>query len=111
MLAESRHGKRNDARSGELEGDYIDLDFAKISEGMGAKVWKVKTVADLKSALKEARAANGPCVLVVGTDPQRLVPGSGIFWDFAVAEVSNEKATQECRKRYDENRQAQRLHY
>lgn len=100
-----------DEKSGELEGDYIDLDFAKISEGLGARAWKVRTLNELKTALTEARDASGPCVLVVETDPRRLVPGSGIFWDFAVAEVSNDTATQTCRKRYDANRRAQRFHY
>ena len=39
------------------------VDFVKVSEGLGAKAYKVKTVEEFEAALKEAIELNIPCVL------------------------------------------------
>lgn len=39
------------------------VDFVKVSEGMGAKAYKVTTVDEFESALKEAIELNIPCVI------------------------------------------------
>jgi len=39
-----------------LEGEYIEIDFARNAESMGARAWHVRTEEELRKALREARA-------------------------------------------------------
>ena len=39
------------------------VDFVKVSEGMGAKGYRVQTIEEFESALKDAMALNIPCVI------------------------------------------------
>ena len=39
------------------------VDFVKVSEGMGAKGYRVQTIEDFEAALKDAMALNIPCVI------------------------------------------------
>lgn len=95
-----------------LEGDYVNIDFAKNAESMGAKAWNVKTPEELKKALAAARKEKRSCVIVVEVEPHRYGPPSEVWWDVAPAEVTNLKETQAARKEYVETRdRLQRYHY
>ena len=39
------------------------VDFVKVSEGMGAKGYRVQTIEEFEAALKDAMALNSPCVI------------------------------------------------
>ena len=39
------------------------VDFVKVSEGMGAKGYRVQTIEEFEAALKDAMALNIPCVI------------------------------------------------
>ncbi|MCR5216521.1 MAG: biosynthetic-type acetolactate synthase large subunit [Lachnospiraceae bacterium] len=59
------------------------VDFAKISEGMGAKAYTISTKEEFDAAIKEAIELNVPCVLDVHIDKDDKVfpmvaPGTGI---------------------------------
>lgn len=103
------------ARNGEinrLEGNYLDIDYAKNAESMGAKTWTVTTPAELRDALSEARAEPGPCVIVAETEKHRYGPASEVWWDVAAAEVTHDPITQEARAEYVADRSnLQRFHY
>jgi 3D-(3,5/4)-trihydroxycyclohexane-1,2-dione acylhydrolase (decyclizing) len=104
--------RKRDAETNRLEAEYLQIDFAKNAESMGARAWHVTTTDGLRSALREAREENQTCVIVVETEKHRYTPWSGVWWDVAVAEESNEPATQERRERYEaDRRRLQRLHY
>jgi 3D-(3,5/4)-trihydroxycyclohexane-1,2-dione acylhydrolase (decyclizing) len=104
--------RRRDPKKNRLEGDYIRIDFAKNAESMGARAWNVRTIVELRKALHEARREKGSCVIVVETEKHRYIPGSGIWWDVAPAEVTNDPATKKLRQQYEKDRkQRQRFHY
>ena len=106
---EFRHREKGSNR---LEGDYVKLDFAKTAAGMGAKTWNVKTPDQLNDALQNARQESGTCVIVAEIEPHRYCPSSGVWWDVAAAEVSNDPVTQKLRADFVEQRdQLQRLYY
>ncbi|WP_419737848.1 thiamine pyrophosphate-binding protein [Ruegeria sp.] len=49
--------------------DFNDVDFAKVSEGMGAKGLTVYRPGDIRDALEEAHKMGGPVVVDVKVDP------------------------------------------
>ncbi|MBI5929725.1 MAG: 3D-(3,5/4)-trihydroxycyclohexane-1,2-dione acylhydrolase (decyclizing) [Chloroflexi bacterium] len=100
------------AESNRLEGEYVNIDFAKNAASMGAKTWSVKDPDGLKQALAEARQETGTCVIVVETEPHRYGPSSEVWWDVAPAEVTSIEETQAARVDYLETRaKLQRYHY
>jgi len=104
--------RSRDSKTNRLEGEFVRIDFAKNAESMGARTWQVRTPADLKQALRAARAETRSCVIVVETEKYRFLPGSEVWWDVAAAEVSQDAATQKLRAEYEKGRQRlQRFHY
>ncbi len=104
--------RARDPKSNRLEGDYLQIDFTKNAESMGARVWRVDTENKLRKALREARKEDRPCVVVAEIEKHRYLPGSGVWWDVAAAEVTNDPVTQELRHAYEEDRRKlQRFYY
>jgi 3D-(3,5/4)-trihydroxycyclohexane-1,2-dione acylhydrolase (decyclizing) len=104
--------RSRDQASNRLEGDFLKIDFAKNAESMGARAWNANTPESLKTALREARREARPCVIVVETEKYRSLPDSGVWWDVAVAEASQDSVTQKLRADYESNRtKLQRFHY
>jgi 3D-(3,5/4)-trihydroxycyclohexane-1,2-dione acylhydrolase (decyclizing) len=101
-----------DPKTNRLEGEYVAVDFAKNAESFGARAWHVRTEPELRQALQEARAERRPCVIVVETEKYRFLPGGGVWWDVAPAEVSADATTQRLRADYESDRERlQRFHY
>ena len=95
-----------------LEGDYLPLDIATIARGMGARAWNAATPDEVRSALREARAESGSCVIVCEVEKHRYVPGADTWWDVAPAEVSRSEVTQTLHSDYERDRaELQRFHY
>ena len=104
--------RSREASSNRLEGDYVALDFAKNAESLGARVWSVATPDGLRQALVEARAESRTCVIVCETEKHRYLPPSGVWWDIASAEATNDPMTRKLREGYEaERRSVQRFHY
>jgi len=95
-----------------LEGDYVTIDFAQNAASMGARTWHVTTPDALQMALVEARDEGRSCVIVAETEPHRYLPGTGVWWDVAPAEATNDPVTDERRTAYENERaQLQRFYY
>ena len=104
--------RAREQKTNRLTGEFVPLDFKKNAESMGARAWHVKTPDEVCQALREARKESRPCVIVAATEPYRYVPWSGVWWDVAAAEVSEDPVTQELRKQYEQARdQWQRFYY
>jgi 3D-(3,5/4)-trihydroxycyclohexane-1,2-dione acylhydrolase (decyclizing) len=101
---------RRDRDTNRLQGEFVEIDYAQIAEGFGARTWSPRTADELRSALDEARTESGPCVIVVDTDPYRRGLPSEVWWDVAPAEVSGDEHTVTARAEYERGRVAQR-HY
>ena len=116
QLARAGHAFGNEFRSRDratdrLEGDYLKIDFAQNADSMGAKVWRVSTPAQAQSALRRARETAGLCVIVAEVEKHRMLPASGVWIDFEVAQTSQDPVTQKLRQEYEAERQKQRFHY
>jgi 3D-(3,5/4)-trihydroxycyclohexane-1,2-dione acylhydrolase (decyclizing) len=102
--------RRRDRATDRLEGEFVEFDYARVAEGLGARTWGARTAAELRAALDEARGESGPCVIVVDTDPYARGLPSEVWWDVAPAEASGDEHTLAARERYERGRAAQR-HY
>ncbi|HKX75713.1 MAG TPA: thiamine pyrophosphate-dependent enzyme, partial [Acidimicrobiia bacterium] len=100
---------RRRGADGLLSGDLLPVDLAANAASLGAKAIRVERVAELREALKEARAATETTVIHVETDPQVNVPRF-FWWDVAVAEVSDSEAVQAARDDYEKERAKARRH-
>ncbi len=104
--------RHRDGNTNRLEGEFIAIDFAKNAQSMGAKAWKVSTPEQVRQALRETRRETGPCLIVAEVEPRRYCPGSGVWWDVAAAETSEDPLTQKLRAEYVRERdELQRLYY
>ncbi|SFF96586.1 3D-(3,5/4)-trihydroxycyclohexane-1,2-dione acylhydrolase (decyclizing) [Streptomyces mirabilis] len=91
-----------------LEGDYLQVDLVKIAEGLGARALRATTAAEVRAALAGTRGHDGPVVLVVPVIPHADLPGAGVWWDVAPAEVSEQEAVAQLRGEYEEGLATQR---
>ena len=97
-----------DHTSKQLTGEYIQVDFLKHAESMGAYGVFARSAEDLKKALNDARNADRVTVIVVPVDPEKRMPGMGTWWDVPVAEVSMEEKTRKTRENYEKAAKNQR---
>jgi 3D-(3,5/4)-trihydroxycyclohexane-1,2-dione acylhydrolase (decyclizing) len=96
---------------GRLAGDYLALDLGKVAEGLGATVFDVSTPEEARDALGRARDADGPVVIVAETVPHADLPGAGVWWDVAPAEVSGDEVVRKLRAEYDADRERLQRYY
>jgi 3D-(3,5/4)-trihydroxycyclohexane-1,2-dione acylhydrolase (decyclizing) len=85
------------------------IDFAAHAASLGAAAKKAATLAELKTALKAARAAERTSVIVIDTDPLATTEAGGHWWDVAVPEVSERAEVRAARAEYEAAQKAQRL--
>jgi 3D-(3,5/4)-trihydroxycyclohexane-1,2-dione acylhydrolase (decyclizing) len=91
-----------DPQSGQLDGDYLPVDFAANARSLGADALCAGTIEEFKQALQVARNANKTTVIVVKADREVRVPGYDSWWDVAVAETSTMDSVKEARAGYEE---------
>jgi 3D-(3,5/4)-trihydroxycyclohexane-1,2-dione acylhydrolase (decyclizing) len=103
--------RARDLQTNRLEGDYVPVDYAQNAASLGARAWRAATPDEFRQALAEARAETRPCAIVVTTARDVGLPGSGVWMDIAVAEVSGDPVTQQLRAGYESNQAKQRLLY
>jgi 3D-(3,5/4)-trihydroxycyclohexane-1,2-dione acylhydrolase (decyclizing) len=78
-----------------------EIDFAAHAGAMGAISRKVAGLAELETALAEARGHDRTSVIVIDTDPLISTDAGGHWWEVAVPEVSVRDEVKAARKRYD----------
>jgi 3D-(3,5/4)-trihydroxycyclohexane-1,2-dione acylhydrolase (decyclizing) len=110
-LGSQRFGTRyryRNAETGRLDGERLPIDLAANAASFGLEVIKADTAAELADAIKAAKAADGPVVIYVETDPLVGAPDSEAWWDVPVSQTSTLESTQAARATYEQHKQAQR---
>ena len=77
-----------------------DIDFVAHARSLGAHATRVSGVAELESALAEARRSDRTSVLLIETDPTAATTAGGHWWDVVVPEISERPQVREARERY-----------
>ncbi|MGI8781087.1 MAG: thiamine pyrophosphate-dependent enzyme, partial [Solirubrobacteraceae bacterium] len=110
----SRNGLPVDTPAGDAparEYDPVPVDLAANAESLGARVLRPRTIAELRAALEEAKAADGgPVVVHVEVDRYAGVPSYESWWDVPVAAVGGDDAVRAARAAYEQARAKQRTY-
>ncbi len=82
-------------------GSPVAIDFAAHAASLGATAVHVKDIAELKRAMRAARAATTTQVIVIDTTPWRTTDDGGAWWDVAIPEVSPRAEVRAAREQYE----------
>jgi 3D-(3,5/4)-trihydroxycyclohexane-1,2-dione acylhydrolase (decyclizing) len=102
--------RRRDAKTGQLSGERLVVDYAANARSLGANAIDAPTIADLRVALERARQSDRLTVIVTQSAPERGVPGYDSWWDVPVAEVSEVAAVQAVRREYEQQLRSERTY-
>jgi 3D-(3,5/4)-trihydroxycyclohexane-1,2-dione acylhydrolase (decyclizing) len=87
---------------------YVEVDFVKHAQSMGAVAERVDRVEDLPAAFARAKAADRSCVIVVPIDPYAWTEG-GAWWEVGIPEVSDREQVRAARQRWEADKRRQRV--
>jgi 3D-(3,5/4)-trihydroxycyclohexane-1,2-dione acylhydrolase (decyclizing) len=85
--------------SGQLDGDFVPVDFAMSAAAYGCKTYKVKTVEELEAALIDARTQTVSTLIDIKVLPKTMIHGYLSWWRVGVAEVSTTGTTADAYER------------
>ena len=101
---------RTRTESGQLEGDWLPVDYEANARSLGAHTIRANGIGELKAALETAKSMDRTTVIVVETQRGVGVPGYESWWDVQVAEVSQMADVRAARAKYEEARKKERYH-
>jgi 3D-(3,5/4)-trihydroxycyclohexane-1,2-dione acylhydrolase (decyclizing) len=101
---------RTRTESGQLEGDWLPVDYEANARSLGAHTIRAHGLGELKAALEKAKGMDRTTVIVVETERGVGVPGYESWWDVQVAEVSQMADVRAARAKYEEARKKERYH-
>ena len=88
--------------------DTPSIDFVKHAEAMGATAQKVESIAELGSAIAEARTLRRTHVIVIDTDPDSSTVEGGAWWDVSVPQESRSTTVNSAYAGYVDQKRHQR---
>jgi 3D-(3,5/4)-trihydroxycyclohexane-1,2-dione acylhydrolase (decyclizing) len=110
-LSESVGSQRFGTRYRYRDSDRtLPVDLAANAASLGAEAVRASTIAELETALRDARAASSTTVIHVETDPLVGAPSSEAWWDVPVAETSELQSTRAAREEYERNKRTQQTY-
>jgi 3D-(3,5/4)-trihydroxycyclohexane-1,2-dione acylhydrolase (decyclizing) len=79
------------------DNKILNIDYAKVAEGYGAKAYRANTVEELKAALEDAKNQDKSTLIEMKVLPKTMTDGyEGSWWNLGVAEVSNQEGVQKA---------------
>jgi 3D-(3,5/4)-trihydroxycyclohexane-1,2-dione acylhydrolase (decyclizing) len=100
--------RRRGVESGQLDGERLPIDLAANAASLGARASRAESIAELRTALADARASAETTVIVVPVDPAASVDAGGAWWDVPLAEISEVDDVEAARAAYEAGRAKQR---
>ncbi|MCW1305928.1 MAG: 3D-(3,5/4)-trihydroxycyclohexane-1,2-dione acylhydrolase (decyclizing) [Candidatus Parvarchaeota archaeon] len=82
-------------KTGKLDGDYLKIDFAGIARALGLKSFTVRTVDELKKALRQSRDEKISTLIDIKIKPGTQSSGYDSWWRVGVAAVSENDRVKE----------------
>ncbi len=98
------------AASGQLDGDFVPVDFVALAQGLGARAVRATTLAEVEAALEAMRGHARTTAVVVEVDKEARVQGYESWWDVPVSEVSEIESIRQARAHYEEAVKKERRH-
>ncbi|UYU28008.1 3D-(3,5/4)-trihydroxycyclohexane-1,2-dione acylhydrolase (decyclizing) [Bacillus subtilis] len=78
------------------DNQILNVDYAKVAEGYGAKTYRANTVEELKAALEDAKKQNVSTLIEMKVLPKTMTDGYDSWWHVGVAEVSEQESVQKA---------------
>lgn len=88
--------------TGRLSGDFVQVDFAAYAQSLGVKVFRARTLEELRAAMQAARESEVSTLIEVKVLPGTNTDGYESWWRVDTAEVSKSRAVKEA---YEGNQQ------
>ncbi|MCY8937131.1 3D-(3,5/4)-trihydroxycyclohexane-1,2-dione acylhydrolase (decyclizing) [Peribacillus frigoritolerans] len=76
------------------DNQIMNINYAKVAEGYGAKTYRANTVDELKAALEDAKKQSASTLIEMKVLPKTMTDGYDSWWNVGVAEVSERKSIQ-----------------
>ncbi|MBO1513583.1 3D-(3,5/4)-trihydroxycyclohexane-1,2-dione acylhydrolase (decyclizing) [Metabacillus bambusae] len=77
------------------DNQIMNIDYAKVAEGYGAKAYRANTVEELKAALEDAKNQDRSTLIEMKVLPKTMTDGyDGSWWNLGFPEVSNQEGVQ-----------------
>ncbi|MED3515113.1 3D-(3,5/4)-trihydroxycyclohexane-1,2-dione acylhydrolase (decyclizing) [Bacillus subtilis] len=80
------------------DNQILNVDYAKVAEGYGAKTYRANTVQELKAALEDAKKQDVSTLIEMKVLPKTMTDGYDSWWHVGVAEVSEQESVQKAYK-------------
>lgn len=78
------------------DNEILNIDYAKVAEGYGAKSYRANTVDELKAALEDAKKQDRSTLIEMKVLPKTMTDGyDGSWWNLGVPEVSSQEGVQQ----------------
>ncbi|MBU8568532.1 3D-(3,5/4)-trihydroxycyclohexane-1,2-dione acylhydrolase (decyclizing) [Virgibacillus pantothenticus] len=75
------------------ENQIMNVDYAKVAEGYGAKTYKIKTLDELKRAIEDAKKQPNSTLFEIKVLPKTMTDGyEGSWWNVGLSEVSTKES-------------------
>jgi 3D-(3,5/4)-trihydroxycyclohexane-1,2-dione acylhydrolase (decyclizing) len=78
------------------DNQILNIDYAKVAEGYGAKTYRANTVEELKAALEDAKTQTVSTLIELKVLPKTMTDGYDSWWHVGVAEVSDSDSVQQA---------------
>lgn len=85
--------------TGQLDGDFVPVDFAMSAAAYGCKTYKVSNAPELEAALADARTQTVSTLIDIKVLPKTMIHGYLSWWRVGVAQVSTTGTTAEAYER------------
>ncbi|MGA3683614.1 3D-(3,5/4)-trihydroxycyclohexane-1,2-dione acylhydrolase (decyclizing) [Pseudomonas graminis] len=85
--------------TGQLDGDFVPVDFAMSAAAYGCKTYKVSNAQELEAALADARAQTVSTLIDIKVLPKTMIHGYLSWWRVGVAQVSTAGTTADAYER------------
>ncbi|MBP1774396.1 MAG: putative malonic semialdehyde oxidative decarboxylase, partial [candidate division NC10 bacterium] len=102
--------RRRDPKTGLLTGDPVPIDFARNGESYGAQGFAVRTIGELRDAVRQALRESRSTVIDIKVAPKSMTGGYEAWWRVGTAEVSrNRKVVAASRRQKAEVARARKI--
>ncbi|SFJ81415.1 3D-(3,5/4)-trihydroxycyclohexane-1,2-dione hydrolase [Halobacillus dabanensis] len=78
------------------DNEVMNIDYAKVAEGYGAKTYKVHSLKELEEALEDAKKQDVSTLIDMKVLPKTMTDGYQSWWNVGVAEVSEKESVQKA---------------
>ncbi|KQL52525.1 3D-(3,5/4)-trihydroxycyclohexane-1,2-dione hydrolase [Heyndrickxia shackletonii] len=94
--------KRN-PRTGKLDGPIMTINYAKVAAGYGVKTYTVHTMAELESAILDAKHQTISTLIDIRVLPKTMTHGYDAWWHVGVAEEAVKESIKSAFENKHEN--------